>query len=160
MSTFDVARSDSGAIIQPSPTLKIYFAHPVTSYGTQMEIDVLHALGRWMGEELVVNPNSVEHQARYSALSPDVKAFSYWLELARTCNMCVFLPFADGCVGSGVMAEIQTFFDRFKSGARVYEWLPVDKHFRMRDQIYFATPGRALDIEETRARILQLRTKQ
>lgn len=169
MSTsFDVASSTDGCVIQPAGELKVYFAHPVTSYGTQAEADVIEAIVKWIGHDtVVVNPNTEEHQRNYRNRVAEQLAtnfhsanpFSYFSELARTCNFCVFLPFDDRCIGSGVMAEIQTFFDRFAIESRVYEWLPVDNIFRMRDQSYFATPGRVLNLEETRVRINQLRTK-
>lgn len=162
--SFDIASTDSAAIIHPDGPLKIYFAHPITTYGTQVEQDVLDAIKRWVGADTeVVNPNQLVHQENYRSLFVDVdtraRAFEYFLYLARQCNFCVFLPFEDRLIGSGVAAEIQTFFDRFGTEARVYEWIPVDNHFRMRHQDYFATPGRVLTVEETRKRINQLRTK-
>lgn len=136
---------------------RIYFAHPVTYYGGPLEAEALEAITRWIGEADVVNPAFAEYQNDYQNLVNDVdtraRAFHYWLQLAMTCDMCVFLPFSDGAVGSGVGAEINTFFSRFGKEARVYEWLPIEKHFRARDESYFAFPGRVLSIEETRARI-------
>lgn len=169
MSTsFDVASSTDGCVIQPAGELKVYFAHPVTSYGTQAEADVLEAIAKWIGHDtVVVNPNTEEHQTNYKNRVTEQLAtnfhsanpFNYFLELAMSCNFCVFLPFDDRRIGSGVMAEIQTFFDSFGSEARVYEWIPVDNLFRMRDISYFEKPGRVLTLEETRERINQLRTK-
>lgn len=162
--SFDIASSTDDCVIQPDGPLHIYFAHPVTSYDSSEESNVIAAIHRWIGPEtIIVNPNTPEHAERYSALASDVetraRAFEYFLDLARQCNFCVFLPFDDRRIGSGVMAEIQTFFDRFKSEARIYEWIPVDDCFRMRDISYFARPCRVLTLEETRLRITQLRTK-
>lgn len=152
--SFDVASFNTEAVLQPDGPLRIYFAHPVTTYDTCVETEVLVAIKKWVGADTFVeNPNTLRHQTNYLR-----RNFDYWLDLARTCNVCVFMPFDDRRVGSGVAAEIQTFFDRFKRESRVYEWVPIENLFRRRDSDYFAAPGRVLTVEETRERIRIIRT--
>ncbi|NOS67782.1 MAG: hypothetical protein HOO67_05475 [Candidatus Peribacteraceae bacterium] len=132
--------------------MKIYFAHPVTSYGTPIEQRVLDELR--LIKFQVVNPNTPEHQENYQRL-PREQAFEYFLTLARTCDACVFIPFEDGTIGSGVFKELETFFER---GLKVYEFYSKVWPFVQRDLEQLR--DRALTIEETREKINQLRRNE
>lgn len=84
---------------------KLYFAHPVSDFGTEFEARAVAALTA-AGYE-VVNPNSPEHQAGYRE-----RGFKYTKEVRAGCDACAFLRFPSGVVGSGVAQEVADFRKR------------------------------------------------
>lgn len=153
MSSFDVGSHLDGCqdptTYVPGKLTRVYFAHPVTTYDTALELECESFVRRYVGEVEIVNPNSVEYQREYSR----TKDFKFWTDLARTCDICVFLPFEDKLVGSGVHAEIQTFYERFGKEARVYEFDTTEQLLIFRQSPYFDNPRRVLSIQATRDRI-------
>jgi hypothetical protein len=84
---------------------RLYFAHPVSDFGTEFEAQVVAALTA-AGYE-VVNPNSPEHQAGYAE-----RGFKYTKEVRAGCDAVAFLRFPSLFLGSGVAAEVADFRKR------------------------------------------------
>lgn len=135
---------------------KVYFAHPVSSYGTLEERWILDKLrhSSYLGE--IVNPAAPEHQgeaARIKRLHPDSAeaskaAMAYFLGLAFGCTACVYLPFPDGMIGAGIAAEVDTFLAR---KARVFEVQIDDGNVFWLAATEALDERRCLGVEETRA---------
>jgi hypothetical protein len=127
----------------PGKVVRLYFAHPITTYNTALEKECEAFVRRYIGADIdLVNPNSEEHQKAYNS-------FNHWIELAETCSICVFLPFPDKRIGSGVAAEIATFIKRDGESAKVYEYDNIELALLARPPAYFANPRRILSVEET-----------
>ncbi len=89
---------------------KVYYAHPVSLYGTKQEQRDLESLAA-MGFE-ILNPNTEEHTINYEKVTvgaDGVRDFNYFINLARTCDVCAFRAFPDGSISSGVAKEIEVF---------------------------------------------------
>ena len=121
--------------------MRIYFAHPITDYGTGRErrtLDDLTAQG-WYVE----NPNHPQHQDGYER-----DGMAYFQRLAASCDALVFVRFPNGAIGAGVGKEIDA-----AQGNRipVYEWFDGET-----DSVY-GMPTPVLTVEETRALIADIR---
>jgi len=85
---------------------KIYFAHPVWTYGTYFEEQVLEALAQdlRLSQYELVNPNGPEHQEGYKA-----KGWKYFEDLVDSCDAVVYavgdLPVWLGGIPAGVWGE-------------------------------------------------------
>lgn len=78
---------------------KVYYAHPISTYGTpveQRDIDVLKCLGFE-----VVNPNTPDMDAAYRAHGMGV-----FKALVVSCDLLAFRAFPDGSIPAGVAQEI------------------------------------------------------
>ncbi len=91
--------------------MRIYFAHPINSYGQDVErrcLAVLHK--RFAGCE-IVNPNLPEHERGYreaQTVSQSGSGLAYYTEqVIPTCRALAFLAFPDGLVSSGCATEIE-----------------------------------------------------
>lgn len=77
----------------------VYYAHPISLYGTKQEqrdIDTLEALGF-----SVLNPNSAVHEAGYAE-----KGMQYFEELVSGCQALAFRAFPDGGIPAGIFKEV------------------------------------------------------
>jgi len=127
---------------------RIYFAHPVVSYDTPLEEETIAYVRRYLGSEcVIVNPNSDEHHRAYAA----TKSMDYFVKLAESCEVCVFLSFSDGYIGAGVAKEVDSFFARFGLEAKVFEYERIGKLLVARRHSCLAS--RVLSVGETRDRI-------
>lgn len=120
---------------------KIYFAHPITDYGTERQAAAVAYLSeQWQ----VVNPDHPGHQAGYAA-----DGMAYFERLAASCDLLAFMRFPDGSIGAGVGKEIDA---AKRAGIR---W--IVEYFA--GQIYpvYGDPTPVLSVEDTRAKIRQLR---
>ena len=120
---------------------KIYFAHPITDYGTQRQARAVAYLeSQWE----VVNPDKPEHQEGYKA-----EGMAYFERLAAGCDLLAFMRFPDGSIGAGVGKEIEA---AKLAGVR---W--ILEYFD--GQIYpvYGDPTPILSVEATRATIRRLR---
>jgi hypothetical protein len=79
--------------------MKIYYAHPVSLYGTKQEARDIATL-RALGFE-VLNPNSPEHVEHYAR-----EGMCYFLDLALSCDAIAFRAFPTGEIGAGIAAEV------------------------------------------------------
>lgn len=109
---------------------RVYYAHPISMYGTaleSMDICMLELLGFE-----VVNPNMSELDSAYQ-----LEGMAAFTRVIQTCDVLAFRSFRDGKISAGVGVEIQVAYDNY---IQVFE-IP---------QAY--TP-RVLSIEETRERL-------
>lgn len=100
-----------------SPTeagMKIYFAHPMSMYGTQFEALCVSALEDRYGKGSVVNPNAPEHKAAYQARKAATgEGMSYFLDTVLPgCDAVAFVACRDGMITSGVAMEVEWFRER------------------------------------------------
>lgn len=118
--------------------MRIYFAHPITDYGTPIEaaaITLIHA--RFPNAE-IINPNTPEHECGYQRAG-----MSYFLdEVLPSCDACVWMAFENGMIGAGVAAEVQHFEDR---------GCPTWEVFARTDWEDAKACMRVLSVDETRA---------
>jgi len=163
-SSFDIGSELDGCAdvkaYVPGRVTRVYFAHPVTTYDTALEFECDGFIRRYVGEVDIVNPNSTQHEAGYKKLRVlKSDPMEYFVRLANTCDVCVFLPFSDKRVGAGVWKEIKTFFDRFgEVEARVWEYDTNQQSLIARSLEYFMeNPRRVLSVQETRQRIAEYR---
>jgi hypothetical protein len=121
---------------------KLYFAHPINVYDTELERALLECLAqRFPGYE-IINPNAPEHAAGYQA-----KGMAYFLEdILPKCDECVLLAFRDGMIGKGVYAEAEQLH---AICCPVWEILPDGLTFKT----WAPNPARRLSVEDTRERI-------
>ena len=93
-----------------SRKLRIYFAHPICEYGTQLEKSIVKKISsaEWEYGIEVINPADRRYQGefkKYKEKHPE-SYMQYWLDLAKTCKICVGMPFLNGQWGMGVWAEM------------------------------------------------------
>lgn len=90
---------------------KLYFAHPVNTYDTDLEKDMLSRLKRFFPEFYIENPNQLHHQEEYMEWKnnkPGKSGMDYFYEkvLAKCDAGTVGCPFLDGKLGAGVAGEM------------------------------------------------------
>jgi hypothetical protein len=121
--------------------MRIYFAHPVTDYGTNREGNVL----TWLEADgwEVENPNQPHHQDGYAR-----DGMVYFESLASSCDALVFTRFPDGSIGAGVGKEIDAAHG---SGIPIYEWFGGELYSM------YCMPTPVLSVEDTRSTITKLR---
>jgi hypothetical protein len=86
----------------------IYYAHPLTLYGSKQEgRDMLTLLSLGF---TVCNPNDPVHEAAYK--KDGEKGMAYFASVVRTCDALAFRGLPDGSVPSGVAKEIQWAEDK------------------------------------------------
>lgn len=123
--------------------VRLYFAHPVSDYGTAYEAAILTTALVYYDVE---NPNQPHHQEGYKA-----QGMAWFKAVIQTCEACLFLSFPDGKVGAGVATEVQDFHDR---SLPVFEaktptlWFPAQ-----------LDPDRVLSVEDTRAAVQHYRKR-
>ncbi|MFX0115896.1 MAG: hypothetical protein ACFFB3_15200 [Candidatus Hodarchaeota archaeon] len=76
--------------------MRIYFSHPMTTYGTQLERVALKAIQERFPEALIDNP------ANYPS-----KAMDCYLERVRAADVVVFTTTVRRSIGKGVLQELQ-----------------------------------------------------
>lgn len=121
--------------------MRIYFAHPISEYGTAFEEAVLTALkSDWLEVE---NPNAPHHQEGYRQ-----HGMAYFEGVIAGCDALAYLRFSDGTIGAGVGKEIAFAAD---AGKPIYE---VDTNL---GEIVIAAsapyPGPVLSVEHTRLKL-------
>lgn len=129
--------------------MRIYFAHPITDYGSKRQADALTALEAYWREERprqpleIENPDQPHHQAGYVARGMD-----YFKGIVESCWSLAFMRFPNGAIGAGMGREIKWAFN---TCGRVYELFD--------GRIYHVAnmPTPILTVEETRTLIAQLR---
>lgn len=85
---------------------KVYFAHPMASYGSKREKDVLRLIEAAFDGWKVINPNSRVHQK-----ACEIIGFRYFPLLVSSCDAVVAIPHKDGMFGSGTYQEILAAVD-------------------------------------------------
>lgn len=124
----------------------IYFAHPINTYGTDLEEALLRRIAERFPGWRIVNPGDREHQAAFEArMAKGAKEMDYFIDLVNACDLCVVLAFPDGMIGAGAYKEAAEMHAR---ACPVWEVLP-DGTFLT----WAPNPARFLTIEATKARI-------
>jgi hypothetical protein len=124
----------------------LYFAHPINTYGTDLEEALLQRIAQKFNGCRIVNPSAPEHQAKYLAyMAKGAKEMDYFIELAMGCDECVLLAFRDRMIGAGVYKEAA---EMHRHGCPVWEILPSGEFFT-----WAPDPARRLSVEATIARI-------
>jgi hypothetical protein len=87
--------------------MKIYFGHPMNTYGTPLETRLLAAIRSAFPVLDVENPNQPRHQEgcrRWEAEVGNPMGYFYE-EVLPSCHAGIFLPFRDGKWGHGIFGE-------------------------------------------------------
>ena len=61
-----------------------------------------------------------------------------------TCGFCITIPLKTGEYLDYTLAEVKTFFDRFGTEARVYEWDRFEQKLFLRPQSFYENPRRRM----------------
>ena len=127
---------------------KLYFAHPINTYGTPFERECLLLIAEKFpdGHFEVVNPSDQIHIDKVAELrkdDPKVNVMPYFIDLVNSCDDAVVLPFLDGMWGAGVWAEADKIHQK---GGVVWVIHPENYYISL-------VPRVRLTVEETRARI-------
>lgn len=86
--------------------MKIYFAHPINTFGTIVEQYVEQMIMSLYPESDIINPALDEHQEGYRQ-----HGMEYFEPIVKACHRVVVLPFPDGSIGAGMAKEIQWALD-------------------------------------------------
>lgn len=127
---------------------KIYFGHPINTYDTELEGQLLQRISEVFPGWFIENPNEEYHQEGYKLWKKlhGNGMLYYYREVLPTCSAGVFLPFRDGKWGAGVFGEAEFLYNR---GCDIFQ---IDSG-GMVTKINFLDARKALSIEETRKRI-------
>lgn len=118
---------------------KVYFAHPVSDYGTDREKLCLDVLNEKFKN--ILNPNQPVHNEAYL-----VYGMSYFEDLVKSCSSLVAVAFADGEWGMGVWREAE---EMARSGRTVFQLTPETGEIKQVD----INDIRPLSVNETRRRV-------
>jgi hypothetical protein len=127
----------------------IYFAHPVNTYGTDLEGMLLEKMGAGI-MDAVENPNQEHHQENYQIWKAETgRGMDYFERLLNSPKIggAIILPFEDGKIGAGVYREAEVAGSNHKTVFEINHDGLVN-HFKFDD-------ARKLSIEETRERVYQ-----
>lgn len=127
---------------------KLYFAHPINVYGTELQRSLLGALAEAFPSWTVENPDQPHHQAGYERYAREKGRgmLYYFEEVVPKMKGVAYLPFRDGMIGKGVYGEAERILE---ATGRCWEIspegliVPVDR----------LSPVRCLTVEATRERI-------
>ena len=95
--------------------MRIYYAHPISDYGTTHEQVVQRSISLMLPafiggyEPWIVNPNEPLHQKGY-----EERGMDHFMDVIDGCDGCVFDSFPGGIIGSGVAMEVKRFLDQGK----------------------------------------------
>ena len=145
--SFGIQRGSEGVM-----AVKIYFAHPINTYGTFIEYACLSLLRSLFPDAEIVNPSDEKHKQMVKALKaadPEANVMSYFLELVNGCDAVAILPFSDGMIGAGAYDE--AVVGKEAGGSVWIISLDPLSISRARDRDLHS--GRKLSIEDTRARV-------
>lgn len=124
---------------------KLYFAHPIGTYGSHTEALAMIDLKKLFPQYDIINPADTRHQqlARRSS--------SYFNELLNQCDCLVYIPFADGKIGIRTARDIA---EMLKKNGEVHEIHLTEqgKPTGMCTHITSLDRERVLNIDETAMR--------
>lgn len=129
---------------------KMYFGHPVNTYGTELEWRLLSLVTERFPQWEIVNPGDAAHEAgyqRYRAAKSGGMGY-FFEEVLPECQSGIFLPFRDGAWGAGVHGEAKFFLDRQRLVWRITHEGAIRL---LGASLLAALP--VLSVEETRERI-------
>ncbi len=92
----------------------LYFAHPVNTYNTDCEVQMLSLIQLYFPHYVIENPNQPHHQEGYKKWKkeneniPGKSGMSYFFDIVLpACDAgTIALPFLDGKIGAGVAGEV------------------------------------------------------
>lgn len=127
---------------------RIYFGHPINTYDTELEGQLLQRIFEVFPRWFIENPNEEYHQDGYQFWK---KLYGngmdyYYTEVLPACSTGIFLPFRDGTWSAEVFGEAQFLYNR---GCDIFQ---IDSGGKVTKIDYIDTM-RVLSIEETRNRI-------
>jgi hypothetical protein len=130
----------------PMKILRIYYAHPVTTYGTELESADLALLKASFPDRRVVieNPSDPLHQQGYTK-----DGMPYFTRLAQQCDVTAIRCFPGGKHGAGCAAEASA---AHSAGKLVLEIGLFPTNAREVNR-------KAMSIKETKAKIEELRSR-
>jgi hypothetical protein len=130
--------------------MRIYFAHPITDYGTERQARALAGLRAHFVDDLgrrhfeIENPDQPRHQIGY-----ETGGMEYFKAIIEKCSHLAFMRFPDGSIGAGVGREIL-----WAHIANLHTYEIFD------DRVYnfYSPPTPILTVDETRAAIARYRS--
>ena len=127
---------------------RLYFAHPVNTYDTELEEDLIEAIAHAFPGWEIENPNQQKHQDGYREYREEVgNGMAYFMEkVLPSCACTVILAFRDGMWGAGVAKEGSFYLER---GLPVWEIIPRGDIQKLEE----FHEGSILTVDETRRRI-------
>ena len=125
----------------------IYFAHPVNTYNTELETELLDIIAEHFPDYDIENPNQKKHEEGYQAFKRDHGSGMeyYFTQVLPNMDAGIFLPFEDGMFGAGVYKEAQWLQDH---GKPLYE---INSAGTITDLVL--SEERKLSVQETRSRV-------
>lgn len=128
----------------------LYFAHPVSDYGTVHEAACLAAIEAAYAtsdvDVRIYNPNSEAGSRGYRD-----GGMAYFERVIGTCSALVYRPFGDGMIGAGVACEIACAIGL---GLPVHELVETTRGRLVLVPVVALNASRVLDVEQTRARLV------
>ncbi len=129
---------------------KVYFAHPINTYHTPLEDELIELIhGTFIGYT-VVNPSDPSHSVVVSEMKrddPSANVMGYFEGLVVTCHSVLVLPFPDGRWGAGVYREAEVAL-----ACKREVWV-LDYKTKIISPVTRLFSDDALSIEETRMRV-------
>ena len=127
---------------------KIYFGHPMNTYGTPLEDRLLAAIERAFPGWQIENPNQEHHQEgcrQWEAATGNPMRY-FFEEVLPYCHAGIFLPFRDGMWGHGIFGEAIVLLEQ---ECPIWKIAPDGAVTKIAD----LDVGSELSIDETLARI-------
>jgi hypothetical protein len=130
--------------------LKIYFAHPIIFYNTELEKDLIEKIKSSFSYYEIENPDQEHHQRNYKLWKEKTGSGMkyYFEEVLPKMSSGIGLPFEDGMYGFGVFGELQ-----FISEKKCPIWEINHKGIITLIQHLDYFDSKVLSLEETRKRI-------
>jgi len=96
--------------------MRLYFAHPMSEYGTKREAKALKAIKKRWPYAKLFNPNHKKHQEGYETMG-----WLYFETLASSMDVVVAMAYPDGEWGMGVFAEMKSANNRNSELLQVHD---------------------------------------
>lgn len=127
---------------------KIYFGHPINTYDTELERELLRVTSAAFPKMHIENPNQKHHQEGYKFWKEKYgNGMNYFYkEVLPACGAGIFLPFRDGKWGAGIFGEALFLFKR---KCLIYQIT----HRGLMEKLINLKSIPILSIEETRLRL-------
>ena len=130
---------------------RLYFGHPINTYNTDIEKQLLHKISETFRGWNIENPNQKHHQEGYRHWKERYKNGMeyFYKKVLPQCHAGIFLPFRDGKWSIGVFREA-----KFLSQQEYPIWQITAVGIIIKINDIFSVP--VLSIKETRSRIRTL----
>lgn len=93
---------------------RLYFGHPVNTYNTDLESQLLQRTSEAFPDWEIENPSHKCHQKGYARWKETTgNGMDYFTkQVLPSCQGGIFLPFRDGALGAGVYKEAKFYADQ------------------------------------------------